>query len=232
MCDKGLCTPTASNAGKGNALGFSGTAGSKCCAQACPAYPIHTVNICVLLNLATEVRIQQGCITVAEDAISHDAGHAPEQTDIGYSSGQTYDSWGRSCRVVNWTRKVPDDAFIRLRFLPVDDAPCSSSEASVANKILKFEVDGVDLRQSIALYTGVTGGVSETSYFKAGCMGSAIAGSECCDYEGRSGVTGDAPNWAVDNVVVGAEVVIGPINAIPYSTVPNPVDTLADANLS
>jgi len=213
-----------SNAGKGNALGFSGPGGARCAAQSCPAYPIHTVNICVLVNLDTQVRIQQGCLG-GVDEVDVDGLPDFEQADVTYSGGQTYDSWGRRCRVVSWSRKVTDDAFIRLRFMDAADtesASCPDGFHNVKNQLLKFEIDGVSAISTITALLGVSGGASRTSYLKAGCIGSYPQPSACCWYGTlATGLSGGTPHWSstassssVKDIPSGAEVVLGPIGSV------------------
>ena len=230
MCDDAICPIKSSNAGKGNSLGFSGTAGSGCCVLPCPAYPIHTVTICILVNIETAVKIQQGCLKSGLESDDDSEAEAfKNQSDIGYSHGQTYDSWGRKCRVINWTRQVPDDAFIRLRFIGLDgvESPCDDSTAN--NAILKFEIDGADMRHMINRYLGATLGASPYYYVKAGCAGSPATGQTasdysylCCTYLPPGGATGTVyrPNYTINDIQRGAEIVIGPISDLPYAAVP------------
>ena len=214
MCDSHHSSSGPSNSGKGNALGFSGPNGSGCYKHPCPAYPIHTVNICVLVNLDTEVRIQQGCLGDHD----HDEDDDHDQSDITYSSGQTYDSWGRKCRVVSWSRKVTDDAFIRMRFIGAEeDEPCDAVPLhGVTNQLLKFEIDGLDLIPVVDRYLALPYGMSSNySYLKAGCMGGLSGGSGCCELD-----VAFVPTWNKRDIPRGAEIVVGPISELPYVTSP------------
>ena len=232
MCDAAICPIKSSNAGKGNSLGFSGAAGAACCVLPCPAYPIHTINICVLVNIETSVKIQQGCLKehheyYSESSDSDSDVDNKDQNDIGYSHGQTYDSWGRKCRVVNWSRKVPDDAFIRLRFYGVDgdEEPCEDYIGN--NQLLKYEVDGVDVTHMLRTYLGATLGGSPYHYVKAGCAGAPRDGEThytylCCSYRdhaSRHGPTGSA-DYTLQDIPRGAEIVVGPISDLPYAADP------------
>lgn len=193
-----------------NALGFASAA--SCCKLPCPAFPIHTVKICVLINSKTAVKIQQGCATEDSD---------DEECDASYSSGQTYDTWGRSCRVVSWSRQVPDDAFIRIRFVPSDeDEDCedSSSHHRTKNQLLKFEVDGADVRRIVEAVNRYPHGTYNC--IKAACT--LTEGPSCCSV----GSTGPYEvNWEIDDIVRGAEIVVGPMSDVPYSY-PPPITVL------
>ena len=194
-----------------NALGFSGTGVTECCKLPCTALPIHTVVICVLINSNTAVKIQQGCSSQAES-------ESFDVEDAVYSSGQTYDSWGRSCRVVTWTRQVPDDAFIRMRFIPAEeDVSCDDDAPTLPNnQLLKFEIDGLDVKRTIDKVNRVSPrGTYEG--IKAGCY--LLTAPSCC-------AQGTPPlfivPWRIDDIPRGAEIITGPMNLVPYSYPPTP----------
>lgn len=192
----------------GNYLGFSGAGVATCCALPCPALPIHNVTICVLLNCETVLKIQQGCTV---------PGSGDDDCDAVYSCGQTYDSWGRKCRVVTWQRMVPDDAFIRLRFCGEDacETTCGGDRNQSPVKLLKFEIDGSDVKRIVAAVNKVEYG--RYKCIQANCTNQTEQGATgpCC-FLGEDNV----PTWNLDDIPHGAQIVVGPMNEVPFSYPP------------
>lgn len=204
--------------GVSNALGFSGAGVAKCCAMSCPALPLHNVTVCIRVNSCTTVKIQQGCL---RDASKGDCAAV-------YSWGQTYDSWGRKCRVATWQRKVPNDAFIRIRFCPKDSCEtsciCDDNGDGLhnPNQLLKFDIDGQDARRVIEAVNAYPGDLADASTggtyscMRAACIDPAGGATGDCCYVSPTGEV----NWTVDDIAVGAEIVVGPMNDVFFSVPP------------
>ena len=231
MCDSGSCKcdvgyPLAG--GITGTLGFTGP--HQCCRAPCPAFPIHHVKICIRINEYTSVKIQQGCgIKKPSAKLLSETYGCP----VEYNWGLIENSWGRSCRTVEWNRQVPSTSFIRLQLCSVD--LCSTCEDTaytlcgneIKNQLLKFEVDQVDytnVLQTVAGYytseskfgpLGVLGCVQVTCgkpYTKTVWSKDAIPTWEvdyCCDNRGGKTV----PYVGVDltNMRVGTKIQFGPL---------------------
>ena len=213
-CNKELCQVRPGPA-IGNYLGFSGVGVAQCCTLPCPALPIHNVTICILLNCDTVVKIQQGC-SKASDAYDSDDS---DDCRAVYSCGQTYDSWGRKCRVVTWQRKVTDDAFVRLRFCGHHDceAVCGDTtrhHGRGRNQLLKYEIDGADVKRIIAAVNKQQGGIYKC--IQANCTVPSNDNTSCCYVDEQTGV----PSWDLSDIPHGAQIVVGPMNEVPFSYPP------------
>ena len=158
MCDKAACR---CDTGYPLASGITGTLGfygpQQCCRAPCTAFPIHHVKICIRINEHTSVKIQQGCGIKASAKLLKETYGCP----VDYNWGLIENSWGRSCRTVEWNRMVPSTSFIRLQLCPVDNCTSCADKAytlcgnAIKNQLLKFEVDQVDytaVLQSVATY--------------------------------------------------------------------------------
>ena len=139
------------------------------------------------------MKIQQGC----------QVGTNPLDCEIDYNWGLIENSWGRTCRLVEWNRKVPSKSFIRLRLCSADSCSgCNETALTlcgsvIKNELLKFEVDGIDyvgiLQDLLLNYDGVLGCI------KVSCPG-------CCNSQ-------QFPFTDLGNMPTGAEIVFGPIGA-------------------
>ena len=191
-CDTGF--PLAS--GITGTLGFTG---AQCCRAPCPALPIHHVKICIRINENTSVKIQQGCAVA----------NLPQPTcPVDYNWGLIENSWGRSCRLVEWNRKVPSATFIRLRLCGADNCSSCSEIAytpcgvPIANQLLKFEVDDVD-------YTSVLQLIANSEFREAGCIH-----VWCRSDEGPCAAACTAASTGGINLLampIGTEIQFGPI---------------------
>lgn len=188
-CSKAACPLSA---GVGNALGFSNV--RACCSAPCPAMPLHKVSFCLQITQRTCATIQQGCSESSDAPCS-----------VRYNWGATEDSWGRSCRVINFDRSVPRGTFIRIRLCACNgcDSLCSDPTVLQTNKLISFLVDGVDYVPTIQ---GARDTESHTlGCIYVGCQGGSVIEGACCDGE-----------WGVDDLPFGSEIVFGPIGtALP-----------------
>ena len=150
------------------------------------------------------MRIQQGCAV----------GTNPLACEVDYNWGLIENSWGRTCRLVEWNRKVPSKTFVRLRLCAADSCSSCNEQAltlcgkPINNELVKFEVDGVDyvsVLQAILVDGGSLGCI------KVGC--GAHASTACCERSSTSF------NDLAD-MRVGAEITFGPIGS-PIIYVPS-----------
>jgi hypothetical protein len=181
-----------------NSLGFSGANADSCCKSGSIAYPLHTVTISVRLNSVTTVKIQQGRPLTAGQTTC----------DAVYSWGQSYDSWGRTFRTVTWTRDVPDDAYIRLRFCKTDEADACTDDVGIPNQLLKFEIDNASALQmlhAVAVDTAGTDGV--VGCIKVGCFDTD---ADC----------GCVTPVVLSNIKAGTEIIAAPIGSVLTTVLP------------
>lgn len=191
-----------------SSLGFKDT---KCCAVACPNFPLHHVRICFRVNNNTQVKIQQGCLVT-----THEVAPLGARTEcvVDYRSGVTEDSWGRKCRVIYWDRFVPTDSFIRLRICASDscDGGCSNDDINasgqvIPNALINFEIDGVKIINTLQAilvdHVNFPGGIS--GCVQVNCTNSADRVTDCCQIAG--GITWDS----LSNIPWNSQIVVGPI---------------------
>ncbi len=208
------CIPRATNTA--NALGFQGAHG--CCLSPCVQFPPYNVQICVLINSRTQVKISVGCATSADAC------------DIYYPPTVAQDSWGRKCRMVSFSRQVPKGAFIRIQLCGLDGCSDSCYPSSyevggfVPNALQTFSVDGVSKLQTLLdVADDFSGEVTNPCYVKAACIGSVTGatagdtGNACCqwyDPAQTAPVVRFSPGQTVNdlaNLAIGTEFVFGPI---------------------
>ena len=165
-------------------LGFLGTRASGCCKTPCPGFPLHTVEMCLSLNMYTSAALAIGCL-VDDDTCE------TLNPDIHYAWPETLDSWGRKCRVVKWVRQIPDGQFLRIRLCAAAglcDVTCPDRAAPgyVPNQLLSLKIDGadvVDRIQAVANAGGRDGCVR--AWCTNGESGAVnLTGTDdCCKYE-------------------------------------------------
>lgn len=210
MCSTAVCACSSGcprSIGVANTLGFAGGAPA-CCRTACPTFPIHHVVICVQVNSNTTVTIEEGCRALDS---------APDSCDeISYGFASNDNSWGRKCRVVEFNRKVPSERFLRVRFCSNSNtcAPCgdelSLSGGLVPNKLIRFQVDGVNYKNTLQAVLDREPAVHAANpCLYVGCIGGAYdtpRTADCC------AIDGEADTFTTLNEIPrGAEIRFGPI---------------------
>jgi hypothetical protein len=130
-----------------NSLGFKGVAG--CCRLPCPSLPLQHVRVCVLVNKNSQVQIQQGCF------LGYSSETSDATCDVSYSNGIVEDSWGKKFRVVSFDRYVESGTFLQLSVCALAGVCTAGTDCGLgplvdtkypsANKLLKFEIDGIDI---------------------------------------------------------------------------------------
>lgn len=209
------CTNTCSRqAGVASTLGFSGGAPS-CCRAPCPNLPLHQVVVCLKINSATQVLIQQGC-RPACDVDGPDCDVILGPGGISYNYGITENSWGKKCRVVEFNQKVQTGRYLRFRLCSndgcyagtCDDIPVSAySGARINNALLQFKVDGLDF---VPYYNQILagGGFTQIGCSTIRCYGPT---GGCCD---DTTLTGN-----VNSLPIGTEIIFGPVGEAFFTNV-------------
>jgi len=211
MCSTAVCACSSGcprSIGVANTLGFAGGAPA-CCRAPCPTFPIHHVVICVQVNNATTVTIEEGCRTLDSD---------PDGCgEISYGFASNDNSWGRKCRVVEFNRKVSSDRFLRVRFCSNSNscAPCgedvSLTGGVIPNKLIRFQVDGVNYKNTLQLVLERNEAVHDTNpCLYVGCIGGLYGRerfSDCCTVDATTGDT----FLTLNDIPRGSEIRFGPI---------------------
>jgi hypothetical protein len=201
-----------------SSLGFTK---AKCCKTPCPNLPPVRVNICVQVNQISKIIIQQGCYL--GESVQDAADLHPCKVD--WKTGFAATSWGDKFRRVTYSYWVPYKTFIRIRVCANTDTGCDSGGcpvpndalgAPIENKIVRFEVNGVDVVEQLNI-VDIPVGFKNCVFI--GCQdaqrGSSISYPEtstCChDDTGSTGTAALAWSDATLALPWGAEVVVGPV---------------------
>ncbi len=216
----------------GNALGFIGGSAPRCCILPCIQFPPCTVNICLTINAATEVTIEQGCRAPSAD--DDDSGESTDTIGacrLKFAEGTTQNTWGKRCRKVTWSRQVPYGSYVRIRLCAsnvcLEDGMCIGGSGSGAgtdsaplpkNALGKLVINGRDIVQDIATIAQSKGGLEPGScIIKAACIGAPSAGAPprdgpCCQWFTTDEHT--IVSWGdgtASDLPLNTEIVVGPI---------------------
>jgi hypothetical protein len=202
-----------------SSLGFTK---AKCCKTPCPNLPPVRVNICVQVNQSSKVIIQQGCY-LGEPGDQPVVDQHPCRVD--WKTGYAATSWGDKFRRVTYSYWVPYKTFIRIRICANTDTGCDgggcpvpldSFGENIHNKILRFEVNGVDVVEQLNV-TDIPDGYKNCVFI--GCQdfirGAAIdypTTDTCCHTAAGTGAVGTL-KWTDATLALpwGAEIVVGPV---------------------
>jgi hypothetical protein len=184
---------------------------------------MHHVVICFEINACSQVQIDVGC--------SPSGGCA--DGEIAWVSGAVQDTWGRQFRTVQFDQHVQDGAYIRITTcakgacsgctgcgLGVKDTLTDPDTYPGANKLLKYLVDGQDIRRYLTEVLALPGlpapspaqetGLDGCVY--VGCAARTVNNADpsatltCCEY----GADGFAN---LSQIPWGSEITVGPIGA-------------------
>ena len=137
-----------------SSLGFQK---AKCCKTPCPNLPPVRVNICVQVNQTSKILIQQGCYIGEPETNSETAEKHPCRVDWK-PTGLAATAWGDKFRRVTYSYWVPYKTYMRIRVCANTDTGCDggcpelpldSFGEGIPNKIIRFEVNGVDVVESL-----------------------------------------------------------------------------------
>lgn len=223
-CSASCCIPVPLSVS--NSLGFTG--GHPCCRTPCIEFPPHNVNICMTVNSQSAITIQTGCNVPSLD---------PEgsQCQIKFAPAPTQNSWGKTCRKIQFSRYVPTGTYIRIRICRSSEGcgtdcttpPDDNEIVTAKNSLQRFVVDGRDFSNDIlTVNSGIrglvpAGAVPRSCYLKAACIGALSAspldpaiGTRCCQwYTDSSSIV--HVNWnSLDDLPIGTEIVFGPIGQV------------------
>ncbi len=196
----------------------------KCCKVPCPNFPAVRVNICVQVNQVSKVIIQQGCKLEDPDT------QAPCKVD--WRSGFVASSWGDKFRRVTYSYWVPLKTMIRIRVCPNDATGCTDSGScpvplddagnEIPNRILRFEINGVNYARYLNTATGIPRG--STGCLFLGCQDyipatapldpSYPSSTTCCHSANGTLYT---PADYYEEMPWGGELIIGPVGTpLPF----------------
>lgn len=203
-CSSSRC-PVASDVA--NTLGFVGV--QRCCRVPCPVFPTVFVQFCVRINANTLFTYAQGCGVGTDD----------EPCAVSWSSPVSESSWGRKCRVLSVTRTVPGNTYFRFRFCNGElCGPACDDTTCTTNAVLKFTVNGVDIR-GLILAARAAGGQIAGSCIQAWCIGAAAGTSvtppeSClCAFDSEGTTVDERVSWdSLNELPQGTEIVVGPMN--------------------
>ena len=192
---------------------------SRCASYACPALPLIPVKFCLQVNNNTTASIQEGCQVSTLTRQNGETYAAPACT-VDYSSAITENSWGRKSRVVQFSRLMQSNRFLRIRLCSTLNLSCAATNCGdgsddidcsgvmQTNKLLSFTVGSNDVTGILATLALGSSSVTESGSGADNCC--SITFSRYC---GGVQVVG-CHTAVLDQLLWGTEIVVGPMGSL------------------